>query len=115
MSIPVDLTARFEHATSGRYRIVRELGRGGMATVFLARDETHDRMVAIKMLHPELSAAVTAERFTREIRMLATLQHPNILPLYDSGAVDGALYYVMPYVAGESLRDRIAQIGRAHV
>ncbi len=115
VSTPVDLSARLENAAAGRYRIVRELGRGGMATVFLARDGTHERMVAIKMLQPELSAAVTAERFTREIRLLATLQHPNILPLYDSGTVDGVLYYVMPFVAGESLRDRITREGRLPV
>jgi tetratricopeptide (TPR) repeat protein len=94
---------------SSRYRIERELGRGGMATVFLARDIAHDRPVAVKVLHPEIVAGFSTERFLREIRLLATLQHPNILPLYDSGAVSGIPYYVMPFVAGESLRNRLSR------
>jgi TolB-like protein/tRNA A-37 threonylcarbamoyl transferase component Bud32 len=90
-----------------RYRIERELGRGGMATVFLATDTAVGRRVAMKVLHPELAAAVGAERFHREIRIASTLTHPNILPVYDSGELDGRLFYVMPLVEGESLRDRL--------
>ncbi len=90
-----------------RYRIERELGRGGMATVYLARDLKHDRDVAIKVLDPELGAVLGAERFLSEIRVTANLQHPNLLPLFDSGAADGLLYYVMPYVEGETLRHRL--------
>jgi len=85
----------------------RELGRGGMATVWLARDLRHDRQVAIKVLHPELAHSLGPERFLREIRVAAGLQHPHILPVHDSGAADGLLWYTMPYVAGESLRDRL--------
>jgi len=90
-----------------RYEIERELGQGGMATVYLARDLKHDRRVAIKVLKPELAAIIGAERFLAEIRTTATLQHPHILPLFDSGQADSLLYYVMPYVDGESLRQRI--------
>src|SRR5437016_13313298 len=96
-------------ALADRYAVERELGRGGMATVFLAEDLKHRRPVAIKVLHPELAAAVGAERFLREIELAARLQHPHILPLYDSGAAAGLLYYVMPYVEGESLRDRLTR------
>ncbi|HSR15199.1 MAG TPA: protein kinase [Gemmatimonadales bacterium] len=92
---------------SGRYRIDRELGRGGMAIVFLAHDLRHDRPVALKVLQPEIAAAFGPERFLREIRLTAQLDHPNILALLDSGEADGLLYYVMPYVEGESLRDRL--------
>jgi eukaryotic-like serine/threonine-protein kinase len=92
---------------SGRYEIEHEIGRGGMATVFLARDLRHERPVALKMLHPELAAVLGTERFLAEIRVTAGLQHPNLLPLFDSGEVDGQLYYVMPFVAGESLRARL--------
>src|SRR6476469_4500598 len=94
-------------ALADRYRIERELGRGGMATVYLAYDTRHDRKVALKVLKPELSAVVGAERFLAEIRTTANLQHPHILPLHDSGSVEGVVYYVMPYVDGESLRDRL--------
>jgi len=94
-------------ALSGRYRIEREIGRGGMATVYLAEDERHHRKVAIKVLHPELSAILGPERFLKEIELTASLQHPHILPLFDSGSASGHLYYVMPYVAGESLRARL--------
>ncbi|MDX1494415.1 MAG: protein kinase, partial [Longimicrobiales bacterium] len=90
-----------------RYRIERELGAGGMATVYLAEDLKHDRKVALKVLKPELAAVVGAERFLAEIKTTAKLQHPHILPLYDSGEADSFLYYVMPYVQGETLRDRI--------
>lgn len=88
------------------YRIEREVGRGGMATVWLAEDRKHARQVAVKVLLPELGASIGAERFLREIRLIARLQHPHILPLYDSGDADGLLYFVMPYIEGESLRDR---------
>ena len=94
-------------ALSERYTIERELGRGGMATVYLATDLRVDRQVAIKVLEPELAAAVGAERFDREIRIASHLSHPNIVPVYDSGEADGTLFYVMPFVEGESLRDRL--------
>src|SRR5678809_186363 len=94
-------------ALADRYRIERELGQGGMATVYLAHDLRHDRDVAIKVLHPDLGAALGADRFLAEIRTTARLQHPHILPLLDSGAADGLLYYVMPYVTGETLRARL--------
>ncbi|MEO7082903.1 MAG: serine/threonine-protein kinase [Gemmatimonadaceae bacterium] len=103
--------AALRAALSDRYAIERELGRGGMATVFLARDLKHEREVAIKVLHPELSASLGAERFEREIRLAAKLQHPHILGLHDSGSADGLLYYVMPFVKGESLRDRLNREG----
>lgn len=99
-------------ALAGRYGIDRILGAGGMATVYLARDLRHDRPVAIKMLQAELTAAIGAERFAREIRLLANLRHPFILPLYDSGEAAGALFYVMAYIDGESLGARIARQGR---
>jgi serine/threonine-protein kinase len=98
-----------------RYRVERELGRGGMAVVFLARDLKHDRDVALKVLRPELSAALGRDRFTREIQLTARLQHPHILPVFDSGETAGQLWYVMPYVEGETLRVRIARDGRLPV
>ncbi len=98
---------RLRAALADRYRIERELGAGGMATVYLASDVRHERKVAIKVLRPELAARLGSERFVREIKVTANLQHPNILPLYDSGAADDFLYYVMPYVDGESLRAKI--------
>ncbi len=94
-------------ALAGRYTILRELGRGGMATVYLAEDVRHTRNVAIKVLHAELSAILGAERFLKEITLTASLQHPHILPLFDSGSADGQLFYVMPYVDGETLRGRL--------
>jgi len=102
-----DLLERLKSALGDRYRIEKEIGRGGMAVVFLAEDLKHRRSVAIKVLHPELTATLGAERFLQEIEIIAGLQHPHILPLYDSGEADGLLYYVMPYVDGESLRDRL--------
>ena len=98
---------RLSAALADRYRIERELGAGGMATVYLAEDLKHGRRVAIKVLRPELAAVIGAERFVREIRTIAALQHPHILGLIDSGEVQGTAYYVMPYVEGESLRDRL--------
>ena len=94
-------------ALAGRYRLERPLGAGGMATVYLAHDEKHDRKVAIKVLKPELAAVLGAERFVVEIRTTASLQHPHILPLFDSGTADGFLYYVMPYIEGETIRDKL--------
>ena len=102
-------TGRLSAALSDRYRIERELGEGGMATVYLARDLKHERDVAIKVLKPELAAVIGAERFLSEIHTMARLQHPNILPLLDSGEADGLLYYVMPFVEGETLRDRLGR------
>ena len=96
-------------ALAGRYRLERELGEGGMATVYLARDLRHDRQVAVKVLKPELAAVLGAERFLREIQVTANLQHPHILPLYDSGTADGVLFYVMPLVRGQSLRERLTR------
>jgi serine/threonine-protein kinase len=107
-----DILARLQSTLADRYVFERELGRGGMATVFLAGDVKHDRAVAIKVLHPELSASIGGERFEREIRLAAKLQHPHILGLHDSGQVDGLLYYVMPFVQGESLRDRLDREGQ---
>ncbi len=102
-----DAPSRLTAALADRYRIERELGQGGMATVYLAHDLKHDRQVAIKVLRPELAAVLGAERFLSEIKTTANLQHPHILPLFDSGEADGFLYYVMPFVEGESLRDRL--------
>ncbi len=102
-----DPADRLSEALADRYRLERELGQGGMATVYLAEDLKHDRKVAIKVLRPDLAAAVGAERFLAEIKTTASLRHPHILPLYDSGEAAGFLYYVMPYVDGESLRDRL--------
>lgn len=103
MSAPAGL----QSALSDRYRIERQIGAGGMATVYLARDLRHDRPVALKLLRPELGAVLGVERFLAEIRVTANLQHPNLLPLFDSGDADGMLFYVMPYVEGESLRSRL--------
>ncbi|HEY8256415.1 MAG TPA: protein kinase [Gemmatimonadales bacterium] len=102
-----DIAERLASALDGRYRIERELGAGGMATVYLADDLRHGRRVAIKLLHPELSAVLGPDRFLGEIRTTAGLQHPHILPLFDSGSAEGLLYYVMPYVEGETLRRRL--------
>ncbi|MFN8718159.1 MAG: serine/threonine-protein kinase, partial [Gemmatimonadaceae bacterium] len=107
MSDAAQVSARLRAALSDRYRVDRELGAGGMATVYLAHDLKHERDVAIKVLHPDLGAALGAERFLSEIKTTAKLQHPHILPLLDSGAADGLLYYVRPYVRGETLRTRL--------
>ncbi|UCD25598.1 MAG: protein kinase [Gemmatimonadota bacterium] len=98
---------RLEAAIAGRYTIERELGAGGMATVYLAEDSKHDRKVALKVLRPELAAVLGAERFIHEIKTTASLQHPHILPLFDSGGADSFLYYVMPFIDGETLRDKL--------
>jgi serine/threonine-protein kinase len=102
-----DILERLKTALADRYRIEQELGSGGMATVYLAEDLKHGRQVALKLLRPELGAVLGGERFLREIHTAAGLNHPHILALHDSGEVDGLLYYVMPYVAGESLRQRL--------
>jgi serine/threonine protein kinase len=106
------MTERLAAALGDRYTIVREIGRGGMATVYLAQDLRHDRPVALKVLGGDVSAALGAERFLREIKITAQLNHPHILPLLDSGDADGLLFYVMPYVAGESLRGLLNRRGR---
>ncbi len=109
-----DITARLSTALADRYQIERHLGEGGMATVYLAEDLKHKRKVAVKVLRPELAAVLGAERFVQEITTTANLQHPHILPLFDSGEADGFLYYVMPFIDGETLReklDRETQLG----
>jgi len=103
----VDSLEKLQSALTGRYAVVREVGAGGMATVFLARDVKHDRHVALKVLRPELGAVLGVERFLSEIKVTAHLQHPHLLPLFDSGEADGLLFYVMPFVEGESLRSRL--------
>ena len=100
-------TERLNTALAGRYKIEKQLGQGGMATVYLAEDLKHDRKVAVKVLKPELAAVLGAERFVVEIKTTAALQHPHILPLFDSGTADGFLYYVMPYIEGETLRGKL--------
>ena len=107
--LPSDQLARLGTALAGRYAIQRELGRGGMATVYLADDLKHGRQVAIKVLRPELGSLLGGDRFTREIQIAAALNHPHILPLYDSGSADGLLFYVMPYVRGESVRQKLSR------
>jgi len=102
---------RLQAALADRYRLEREVGQGGMATVYLAQDLKHNRRVALKVLRPELAAALGPERFVREVEIAAQLQHPHILPLFDSGEADGFLYYVMPFVEGESLRERLKREG----
>jgi tRNA A-37 threonylcarbamoyl transferase component Bud32 len=102
-----EVTALPRELVNGNYRVEREIGRGGMATVYLAHDIRHDRKVAVKILHPPLAAAFRGARFLAEIRTMAQLHHPHILPLHDSGEVDGILFYVMPYVEGETLRQRL--------
>src|SRR4249919_3373944 len=105
----MDAIARLTASLSDRYRLERELGQGGMATVYLAEDLKHGRKVAIKVLHPELSAVIGGDRFLTEIKTTASLQHPHILGLIDSGDADGLLYYVMPFIEGETLRARLTR------
>src|SRR5688500_11084016 len=107
MTPPQTTLDRLSSALEGRYSIVREIGAGGMATVYLAEDVRHRRKVAIKVLHPELTAVLGPERFLNEIELTANLQHPHILPLFDSGAADNLLFYVMPFVEGETLRQKL--------
>jgi len=99
--------ALLAEALSGRYAIERELARGGMATVYLARDVQREEPVAVKVMHPRLASALGTERFLREIEIAGTMAHPHIVPLYDSGNASGVLYYIMPYVQGESLHERL--------
>ncbi len=108
------MSEQFDHlktALADRYAIQEELGAGGMATVYLAEDLKHHRKVAVKVLRPDLAAAIGPERFLREIEVAAQLTHPHILPLHDSGDADGFLYYVMPYIEGQSLREKLANEG----
>ncbi|MEO7102610.1 MAG: protein kinase, partial [Gemmatimonadaceae bacterium] len=111
----VDPNDPFVAGLADRYRIERTLGAGGMATVYLAEDVKHRRKVAVKVLHPELSAVLGPDRFVKEIELTANLQHPHILPLFDSGSANGLLYYVMPYVDGETLRARLEREGQLPV
>ena len=111
-ALPIE---RLRDALSQSYSIDRELGRGGMATVYLAQDTKHDRLVALKVLHPDLAASLGPERFLREIKLAAKLNHPHILGLHDSGEADGFLYYVMPYIEGESLRERLDRIQQFNI
>ena len=104
-----DLFERVSSALAARYKLQRELGQGGMARVFLAHDSKYEREVAVKVLRPEVAAAVGATRFLQEMQTAARLHHPHILPLYDSDSADGLLFYVMPYLKGESLRDRLVR------
>ena len=110
-----DPVTRINTALEGRYTVERELGRGGMATVYLATDLRHHRPVAIKVLHPELAHSLGTDRFVREVEIIAKLSHPHVLPLFDSGTADGLLFYVMPYVEGESLRARLSREGKLPV
>src|SRR5215831_1715092 len=107
-----DSLERLREGLAGKYRIDRELGRGGMATVFLAIDEQRDRSVALKVLHPDLAATLGSDRFEREVKLASKLQHPHILSVYDSGDAGGQLWYTMPFVQGESLRDRMSREGQ---
>jgi len=111
----LDLKDRLDRALEGRYKVEREIGRGGMATVYLAQDLKHARPVAVKILHPHIAAHLGTDRFLREIQIAARLSHPHILTLIDSGEADGLLYYSMPFVQGESLRDRITRVGKLPV
>ena len=108
-AIVTDLFERLSVALAARYRLERKLGQGGMAVVYLAHDLKHDRAVALKVLRPDLAAEVGPARFLREIQIAARLHHPHILPLYDSDQVDDLVYYAMPYIEGETLRDRLAR------
>src|SRR3954451_6626168 len=114
-SIVADVDAKLEAALRDRYILERELGRGGMATVYLGRDLKHDRLVALKVLHSDLAATLGPERFLREIKLAARLQHPHILSVHDSGEAAGQLWFTMPYVEGESLHDRLRREGQLRV
>src|SRR5438067_1021151 len=110
--MPDEPIERLRAALAGRYEIERAVGAGGMATVYLAHDLKHRRRVAIKVLAPDLAALLGAERFLREIEIVAGFNHPHIVPLYDSGVENGLLFYVMPYMEGQSLRDRLRREGQ---
>ncbi|HET9294499.1 MAG TPA: protein kinase [Gemmatimonadales bacterium] len=107
--------AQVKKALAGQYQVERVLGEGGMATVYLAHDQKHNRKVAVKVMRPELAATLGADRFLREVQLAAQLSHPHILPMHDSGEADGILYYVMPYVEGQTLKERLAQEGQLSV
>ncbi len=107
--------AQVRKALAGRYQVERVLGEGGMATVYLAHDQKHNRKVAVKVMRPELAATLGADRFLREVQVAAQLSHPNILPMFDSGEADGILYYVMPFVEGETLKEHVAREGQLPV
>ena len=109
---PEVVARALEKALTGRYTILKKLGAGGMATVYLAHDIQHDRKVALKVLHPDLSHTVGAERFTREVRLVSTLEHDHIVGVFDSGEADGHLWFTMPFIEGESLRERINRVGQ---
>ena len=111
----LDISPLLHETLAGRYVLKREIGRGGAATVYLAHDVRHERLVAIKVLHPELSHALGAQRFLREIKLTASLQHPHILPIHDSGEAHDQLYYVMPYVEGDSMRQRLGADNRLSI
>jgi len=108
----LDLLDRLQTALAGRYAVEREVGHGGMAVVYLARDFRHNRLVALKVLQERFTEVLGAERFLREIQVAARLRHPHLLPLYDSGEADGLLYYVTPFIEGGSLRDLLVTQGR---
>ena len=110
-----EISALLHETLADRYVLKREIGRGGAATVYLAHDLRHERLVAVKLLHRELSHALGAQRFVREIKLTASLQHPHILPLHDSGVVDDQLFYVMPYVEGDSMRQRLGADNRLSI
>src|SRR5206468_12784109 len=110
-----DASTLLASALEDRYRIIRELGAGGMATVYLARDLKHDRDVAIKVLHQDLAESLGRERFLREIHLAAALTHPHILPLFGSGEAAGQMYYVMPSAEGSSLRDRLNELNQLSI
>ena len=107
-----EITSRLSTALADRYTVDREIGRGGMALVYLAEDLKLHRKVAIKVLRPELAVSLGADRFLQEIEVTANLQHPNILPLHEAGEAGDFLYYVMPYIEGENLRERLARDGK---
>ena len=103
---------QIQAAVSDRYRVDRQIGAGGMATVFLAHDRKYDRRLALKVLNDDLAATVGAKRFLREVSLAARLSHPHVLPVYESGEHEGLLFYFMPFVEGESLRDRLTREGQ---
>jgi len=103
--------AKVTAALVGRYKVEKVIGEGGMATVYLATDQKHKRKVAVKVMRPELAATLGAERFLREVEIAGQLSHPHILPMYDSGESEGLLYYVMPFVPGETLREKLQRDG----
>ena len=110
-----DFFDQLNDALTGRYRVERELGRGGAAIIYLAHDLKHDRKVALKVLRPDLALSLGSDRFLREIKIAARLSHPHVLPVHDSGNTKGFLYYVMPFVEGSSLRERLEEQGQLDI